>query len=714
MSIQKLKETAGLLVCLSSVTYGTHAQAPAASEQDTLDTVVVTAQKRSERLQDVPITINVISGETASKKGVNKVEDVSVVVPGVYVMEQVGGAAPFIRGVGSLDSAPGNEPSTAIYVDGVYMATRQGNLFQFNDNDIDRIEVLKGPQGTLFGRNAAGGVIQIVTKDPSHDTQILGDVGYGNYDTKTADIYATTGLGESLAVDFSAHYSDQSDGWGHNLFTGQEVNLNDEYGARSKLLWTPSDRTTVKVAVDFGYSRSDLTASLQALPGTTTLAGSGYPGNYNTNSDLRTPLSLVKSGGGSIEVDHTAEWAKLVSITSWRDTEAAVDLDVDGSPVFLFDAYANKIVTTTTTQEFQVISLPDSRITWIGGLYLLYQDAGYNQLELSGLGLAPATFENIYSIQRTTSYSAFAQATAPLPEHSDATAGLRYTFDNRELNAHLATDFGEGPLIHQAYNAGKLTYKAALDHKFTEEVLGYISYSLGFKSGVFNTVSPSDPPVKPEIVDAYEAGIKSELLDHRLRINAAGFFYNYDNMQLTRIFNGGTQLFNAAKSQMKGADLDLDAVVARGLTLQAGLSYLDAKFVQFPNAPIYLPSPTGGNVLSSGNAAGNSLPIAPTWQANVGGDYSLQTDVGTFGLSAVYSYNSGYYFTVGDRSKQSPINMVNASVSWTGLSGWGLKLWGKNLANKYYYVYADEQAFGDIGSPGAPRTYGVTATFKYK
>jgi iron complex outermembrane receptor protein len=315
------------------------AQAPLALAQDTapstgsadggqLAEITVTAQKRVERAQDVPISDSTVSAGEALSRGITDTTSLQMAVPGLVIDHTANEGNIFIRGVGTNLFGPSSEQTVAVYVDGVYMPSPEANLFSFNN--IDRVEVLKGPQGTLFGRNTTGGVVQVITKDPS--TTFGGDVsvGYANYDTVTSQAYVTGGVLPDLAADLAVMYENQGIGWGHNFTTDREngIEAKNNYSVRSKWKFTPSDATTVKLIVD--YSRQYSNYGYQVVPGvhSAVVPTITYPGPYNALGDLN-DFELEREKGVSLQLDQDAQIFRIVNILSYRHTEVGYFLDQD-------------------------------------------------------------------------------------------------------------------------------------------------------------------------------------------------------------------------------------------------------------------------------------------------------------------------------------------------------------------------------------------------
>jgi len=304
-----------------------------------LQEIVVTANKRRENIQDVPIAISAISASDLAAHGVQSTMDVAAAIPGLTMQGSMNGLEAHLRGVGTTAIAAGEENSIATYIDGVYIASLSGSLLQLSN--IQQVEVDKGPQGTLFGRNATGGVINITTRTPSHDFGGNANVSYGNYRTAVASAYVTGGLTDHLAADFAAYLSNQGEGYGRNFYTGDEIQKNQDLAARSKWLYTPSDVDTLTFAFDFERSHSSTFDAFRPVYGHPTNWGPGAPqptgqpylfpyGPWDLN-DYLNPFDDFKQGGASLNYQHDFGGAYLTDIVAYRD--AAKDLYWSSIPI---------------------------------------------------------------------------------------------------------------------------------------------------------------------------------------------------------------------------------------------------------------------------------------------------------------------------------------------------------------------------------------------
>jgi iron complex outermembrane recepter protein len=704
--------TAALMICAAPVlaqVSNTGAPAGAEAADNGIAEIIVTAQRKEERLQDVPIAVSVIDAGMMSAKGISALTNLSSAVPNLDLNLSGPAFIPFLRGVGSTDADPNNEASIATYVDGVYQGSLQGNLSAFNN--IQRIEVLKGPQGTLFGRNATGGVIQIVTRDPVDHPTLEASVGYGNYQTIENSIYASSGLAPNVAGDIAFHYSDQGKGWGRYTQIDSQAYKQRDLSVRSKILFTPTDLTKITLTSDYSQIQSSELAFQIAPPHVGLDGVSHRPSRYDVEDDFPTNTPSL-TWGEALRVAQDVGFADFVSITALRINHAAYIFGVDASPIDFIHAdwFSHN---RQGTQEFQLISKGSSRLDWTVGAYYFNDRVTYEPIAVSGLILGGATVAT-YGTQRTESVSSYAQASYKLTDTTRLTAGIRDTGEEQKYNGH---QFAVYSTNEQRNN--RPTWRLAVDQKFTPDVLGYVSYNRGTKSGGFNLSGVTQPPTpgyKPEELDAYEIGLKSELLDHHVRFNAAGFFYDYRDLQVTAYpanqgAGANSLTLNAAKARIKGFDADLEVVPFKGLTFTAAAGYIDGYYVDFPNPSVNGPDPL--IPLTLANAAGKRTVRSPKISGNLGSTYDWETSVGSFSASANVRYTGLSYFDVANLFPQTPYAVVNSSFSWWNTKGqFGVTLWGKNLTNRDYIAEADATAFGFLQAPAAPRTYGITISAK--
>jgi iron complex outermembrane recepter protein len=733
------------LYSTSAYAAGQAAPMPAANASDQQDSsttslqdIVVTAQRRQQNQQDVPISITAVTSDVMAKSGVTNTEALSNIVPALQFSRQSTlGGAPFIRGVGTSAVPIGVEPAVATYVDDVYIGSALSTTTGLNN--IDHVEVLKGPQGTLFGRNATGGVVSIQTRKPSQDPAYEATVGYGNYNTLDLNAYVNQPLTNTLAVNISAARHKQADGYGLDVNTGDDIYLETTWGVRGEVLWKPDDRTSALFIGDYYHYKGDTGQNVTVLPGTISNGGTAFPGRYRGTA---VPLENAETSqyGFSLKVEHDFDIFRVVSISAYRADKNFTYQDLDAAPVRLLDVSGNQR-TKTFSEELRILSPAESKLQWIGGLMYYHSNANYGPGILTGSALAAiGGSQTVSGTQKLDAYAGFGEINFNIFDNTRLTAGARYSSDHfRLINAgsvnFAGAYFPGGPVnVHDTFS--KLTYRVVLDHHFTPGIMAYASVSRGFKSGGYNIQTPTvtvggvvqpAPPVTPEVLDAYEIGTKMELFDRKLRINPSIFYYKYKNMQVSTIQNNAVTILNAASAEIKGIDIDFEARVNRRIKLSGGIGVLDSEFTSFPAGPLYVPRPatctptprttgpiTGGNIACSADLTGNRTTRAPKFTGSVNASYAIPTDIGAFEVSGSFYHNSGFFWEADNRTRQPSYNLVGAVLSWTSSNDhYRASLWAKNLTNAYYYTFVSEGTNKDSGSPALPRTYGASFGVKF-
>jgi iron complex outermembrane receptor protein len=702
-----------------------------------IEEIVVTAQRRSESLQDVPIAVTAITASKLEGMGIQSTQDLGELTPGLTLPVSSGYFQPHLRGVGTSSTGAGIENPVALYVDGVYIANPPSAFLSLNN--IDRIEVDKGPQGTLFGRNATGGLIQIITRDPQQTTHLDADASYGNYRDVIGRLYVTGGLTNDLSADVAVRYEHQGDGYGHNLYDGSEVGaLPHDLAIRSKFLFEPSSATHVRLTLDYEDHASTLTEAHLGTqyPGTfnNPYFGGPYPqgGPYDVNID--SPFEMTLQGGGAaLQIDQEFGALTLESITAYRKSTYffAEDLDFTPLPILYANAREND---EQLSQELRLSGNNVDKLNWTAGLYYFYANSGWApfNIEFGPTLASPVPGESLVSSitddQITNSAAGYGQASYEILDNTHLTLGGRYTYERKSVDGTDTTIIGGFPVgvspyptpglgIPSTSTFDKFSYRIALDHKFTSDILGYMSYSTGFKSGGYNLASAGNPPYKPEDIKATEVGLKSELFERRLRLNVSAFNYLYDNIQVGQYLDNTEIIVNGAKAKMYGADIDGELAIVAGLTLNGGFSYIHDRFLSYPNAGFIVPVgdcvPAPGGVCP-GSAAGNKLPYTPTTSWNFGGNYKWDLPFGAINLNANY-FRSGRFFAAPDNiAYQNAYGIVNASVKWSDPQDHlSFAVYGRNLGNTVYTTSMSEGETGLVNSLGQPRMYGVTIGYKF-
>ena len=674
-----------------------------------LEEMVVTAQRREQSLQSVPIAVTAMTAAQLEDLGFNDIASLEASIPGLTFTRSGGTLSPYLRGVGTNNNVFNAEPSVATYVDGVYVASNISNMFSFNN--IERIEVLKGPQGTLFGRNATGGVIQVVTKDPSQTPEAAFKIGYGNYRTTTASAYAAGGISSNLAADISIYQRDQDEGFGRNLNTGAEIHNGREFAVRSKWVYTPSDVTEVKLALNyFNYDTTGDGVNQQLAQVATGRDGvSTYPGRFN--SEVTHNDKISRNGWGSaLTVNHDFGFARLVSITGYSKLKSLALQDTDLLP---FDGTTadTKATVDSLSQEVQLFASPDSKLDWVLGGYFFDANYVYSPLRLSGSDYAPLTYMDIFTRQDTRSYSLYGQSSYEIVDRLTATVGARYTWEEIGVGGKFVNNLSTTQFVPQSVKAKTPTWRLGLDYQLTDRVMGYATYNRGSKSGGYNILSPRKPAYNPEKLDAYELGLKSTLLDNRLRLNVAAYHYDYSDIQVVIANGPSLDMLNAGSAKMDGVDVDMELVVSKNLTLSGGVGFLKTKYTDYANAVYY--APAAGPAIPI-DATGNELVQAPKFTGSLMANYRIPTAIGDIMLNGAVIRNNGFYIGASNVDRTPAYTMVNASVAWYSLDGkFGVQLWANNLTDAYHLQMRAESGAGLKQVEGAPRTFGLTLSARF-
>lgn len=727
----------------------TTSNAPTAVEASSqLEQVTVTATRRSTGLQQVPSTVQSISSAMLTDLSVQAVSDLPALTPGL-VTAKAATVVTFLRGVGINSSGFTTEAPVAIYLDGLYMPNPASGVFSFNN--IERIEVLKGPQGTLYGRNSTAGLINVVTREPEKEPRMDISVGYESYNTTNQNFYGSTPIADDLFFSVSAMSSKQEKGWGTNVVTGSEIMKRDEQGFHMKLLWKPVAGTKVTLSGFNDHTNSDIGLVSPLFPGSVGIDGTRSLGKYELAS-RRDPRGVSDQSNMGLKIEHDAGFANFLSITGYQEAKSIQDFTQNGIPG---NAVVRQSASETTlsgnskalSQEFQLSSKSSaSPLDWIVGSYLFKNDTTIGQdiwttcVEATCATGTPARYS---AAPTTKSWSVYADGTYKIKEDTRLTLGTRYTEDTKGLAGsvvplagypnsvstlpsttvlHPGDPYTGNPTgIPTSITFPKTTYRAVLAHDLASNVNTYVSLNTGFKSGEYNPGVFTNLPSKPETLTALEVGLKSELLDRRLRLNAALFQYDYKDMQLRSMAPpapaGQFLQLNAANATVKGIDLDFSYRATNKFTVTGGFEVLDAKFDSFAGGACYTPTPLpgtlGGVTTAKCDLSGYAMPNAPKFSSSLGFKYSTSTDIGRLVFAANDQYRSAYPFVADGSLKSDAYHLVNASVTWMSPdSKYDVQLYGKNIGNKYYATGASVLG-NNIMYPGAPRIVGVTLGYHY-
>lgn len=668
--------------------------APAdARESAQSDDIVVTAQRREERLKDVPLTVLAVSGEALAESGVASSRDLQSVVPGVTITSTGQYTQATIRGVGT--SITNGESPVSVYVDGVYFASQIFSVFDLLN--VESVQVLKGPQGTLFGRNATGGAILVTTRDPSNTFQGKIAGSYGRFDDVRIAGYVSGPLTDTLSADLVASYHDDN-GYTRDVLSGARLSTYREYNVRGKLVYRPTTDTSVRLIADWGKLDDSSGNSVRPFPGTrTSIAGALVPSDPLELALSFTPFSRNRGGGVSLEATHAFSGVELKSLTSYRSTQhhGFSDQDRTASPVSRVEV---KLQQDVFTQEVTLASTGSGPLQWIAGGYY-FQEKRKNPTLSNGALVVDATVD-------TSAYAGFGELTLNATDNLKLIAGIRYSNETGKI--HQVRGSGnpltsDGVVKFDAWTP-RVSAVFALDPNSNI----YATYSQGFKSGLINATTFAGAPILPEKLQAYEIGYKRS--GNGITFNLSGFYYDYKDLQLSaRTPAGLSFILNAANAKIYGIDADFTARITPELRLRGGVNWTHSEYQNFTSAPFFVPLPGGGNSAATGDASGNPLIRAPEFTGNLGLSYRKPFESGTLIASSSVSYNSGFAWTVDNRVRQPEYALVNAEIGWAwNDEKYRVTLWGRNLTNTIYGQGVSVTGFADAVAYARPRTYGVS------
>jgi iron complex outermembrane recepter protein len=780
-----------------------------ADEVTRLDEVVVTAQKRVQGANDVGITLNAFTGDQLAARGVATSEDVALFTPGLTVNETAATGVPLytIRGVGFQDYSTAASSTVGLYFDEIampYTVMSRGAVF-----DIERVEVLKGPQGTLYGRNTTGGQINYISKLPTKSLTGGIKASYGSFKTFDAEGYVSGPLSDNWRGRLAFTTTQSSEGWQRSRTRDDKLGKKDVVAIRG-LLQGDIGPVDALLRIQYVKDDSDNKANTAydgrivglpefALPykGLLAVLGTGNAPWYSTGDSRAADWtnSFTDPNGVTYNLrprrnnDLTSVSLKL----NWKLNDDLTLTSVSGYDKFKrnetndWDGMAINDSSNINTSDIKVfsqelrVSGQSSTLNWVGGVYYSDDkvDEFYNYFmseSLFGLGsvefnAAPFVFSPILQLhtrynQKTTSAAAFGHVEYKVTDRFRLTGGLRYTDEKRRWSG-CTFDAGEGtlagflnfafgsnlapgdcgtidddpnsptyifglfgsPNINDAFHvynetlrAKKWMYKLGLDYKVTPDMLAYATYSRGFKSGGFNGANSNTTQqlkgYRPEQLDSLELGLKSSLLEHRMQLNLAAFYYDYKDKQeqdLAVTFVGNISgLTNVPKSRIIGAEADLQWTPVKGLLFNLGAAWLDTKVKEWMAVADI---PNQWPTVNRFDASGIELPQSPKMQVNGGIEYE-QEIAGNYklrmGLDGNYK-GSTTGGAKGIRDATDSYTVLNARIGLgSAIDTWMVTLWARNLTDEYYFPAAYQGGNGPwVRSVGMPRTVGVTAEYKF-
>jgi iron complex outermembrane receptor protein len=708
---------------------------PAVSVNDAggLEEVVVTAQRREESAQNVGIAMSVLSGQSLADKSIAYINDLQNAVPSLQVEPAFGSSQPQfrLRGVGFIDYTSNNTSPVGVSLDGVAFALpiqTQGQLF-----DIDRVEVLRGPQGTLYGRNTTGGEINFISNRPTSETHAGFSLEYGSHDEVNAEGFVSGAIADALSGRLSVA-TEQGGAWQRNRVTGQSLGDKDKVAVRGQLQWEPAEAFNVRLGLHWAQDKSDeqglyLLAPFTpgsgppAIPADTSRYVTGWALNpafaklIGIRADSKPGLDNSNNGADlTANIDFGA--AKLTSITAYNKLIRREYGDWDATQFDDSDEYLNSDF-NVFSQELRLASTGSGALQWVTGVFYSNEDLHenfYSDLTDRLGGIAVTTYEQV-----ANSVGVFAQGSYQITDGFKATLGVREDHETRELKG-LNTSFLPGvPSFTGGALGGSITSnlpsgKFELDYTPLSGTLIYGSISRGVKSGGFtahNTLSaPAADPFEPEKLTAYEVGAKSDVT-RTLRLDASVFYYRYKDQQiLGKVFDEVSQTyigrFVNANSRISGGEVELEwrPTSAFAVSQYAGFAegYYTSRLLNSDMPPLDY----------------NGRPESfPKW--SYGGDVSYSWNIGAFSLTAEsnYSFHDTYsqFFLLGSNDFTVPKYwLANANLSLSPASGapWTVTLWGRNIFDKSYDITRNFfLQTSEVAAAGEPTTVGIRLTYKY-
>lgn len=673
--------------------------------------IVVTATRRETKLQKTPVAITALDSGALARNNITDLTKLPFQVPSLYVggNDGFGGVTVALRGIGSLNLGVGAEEGVGIYIDGVYQGKPYGDLFNFVD--IDRVEVLRGPQGTLYGRNATGGAINIVTKQPGDVFAGQVNAEYTSYNGIRASAYVLVPLvDDKLGLKIAAG-SDTRDGWAYNPTRHERAyGLNEKYVSAS-LRWRPTERTDIllsgRAGLSYNYVQqkdaNDKTLAIRTFP-------DDAPG-YDKNRYVSGSLSITQDLGT----------VSLVSITGYGQSKAVVAQDADLTPASIIYgvSYQNS---EQETEELRLVSKNSSRFSWlVGGLY--YHENSNVDLPFV-LPIAPPYVNSLlfYGALKTDSYAVYGEGTYKFSQKLSFTAGGRYSYDAKHWRGCIATsplaalpDFSLCNVSNtnpDNRNFDAFTPHFVLDYQATNDVLLYTSVTKGFRSGGWNFTDATSyhSGFGPESIWSYEGGAKTQLFNRRLLFNLAGYYADYNKLQI-RVQDGPfLAVRNAGAARIYGVEFETNLRPTDRFSLSLVGAYLNAEYTEFPTQANGVPV----------NYSGKRLNRSPEWNITATGQYDLllPSNLGTLTPRIEYRYTSETFYSNDNVQPlgAGPVDIVNLRLKYQ-FDGkpWNLTAYVDNVTNNQYRTYA---ILGNLPGQVAslysdPRIFGIRAQYSW-
>lgn len=697
--------------------------------RNTIEEILVTAQKKEESLQESPVAVTALSGNNLERQFALDLKDISGTVPSLVVSSVVNSgmsAAISIRGIGVQEADGFIDPSVGVVVDGVYQGSNTTALLDLFD--IEQLEVLRGPQGTLFGANTIGGVINVTTKTPDTEFGGTAKVSLGNYGRRDAAVAVNVPLVEDVLLSKIAIMQKTFDGFYSDVQNGADRGSQDVLSARAYLSYIGAENFDANLQFEYGRGRNGAPVVMNYASSDMAFYVADYSRSLSDKEEYRSAVQVKDAsdydiGGLTLTMNWDFENTTLTSISNYREFELDEWTDQDGSPESLLDTHR---VTNNRqmSQELRANTQFSDRLELTTGFYYFFQNWQLDSFsDLTAFDTALPEYETfVYPDQDDESYSAFAQGYYDLTDQVRVQLGLRYTYQEKEIFVLNKTG-SSGQIVAETPAKGKdhwenIGWRVGFDWQIDDDAMLYAYQARGFKSGGFNArISyPEDiGPYDPEVVDTWEVGAKTDWFDGQFRANLAVFYNDYKDLQVDQLSYVGanvvTRVENAASAVIQGVELELVAVPVLGLTLNSTFSYLDAEYQDFffdIDA-----DPSNGQE----DASGLALRNAPEVQASVGAAYDFNVGDGYSTANVVASYTDERHTDTRNHpvGRIDELVLYSASIRWTDNSEtWSFAFQGKNLTDEKY-IASGFHAPGVMNfvSYGARRTYAAEVTYNF-
>ena len=691
-----------------------------------LEEVTVTAQRRTQRSLDVPIAITALGSEQLGQGGIQKLSDIQQLTPGLRFDSTGAFPQPTIRGVGTAVVVAGGSSNVGVYTDGFYAPSPL--LADQELLNVESVQVLKGPQGTLFGRNSTGGAILVTTSDPSSEESGKLKVSYGNYNTQRYSVYATGGPSEKLAFDVAGLVR-QSDGYVTNISTGKDTDAayNNKMG-RVGAKFQPTDALSVLLRLSYVNTddNSMLATNTYVKDGQplATAATFGLPVATRSDEVINGFKPRFNAEGDSAEL--TVKWdldfAMLTSYTQYAEIDSTHYENFGMSSVSIYD-FIFDTKERVFSQELLLASSGDGPLQWTTGLFYLENTSLFenNRGSIQGGPFFPAGGSTV----DVGSVAAFADMTYALRDDLFLTLGVRYSRDDA-TNAYMqvadpvtSTLFKLHPSdIHD----NQTTPRVALRYEINDDSSTYVSYSEGYKPGILNVGGNTltGVEVKPEKIKAYEIGYKYSSGD--LKLDLATYYYDYTDLQVASYVGPTSVIKNAADSHIYGVEGQVRYALTEKLEVNVGANYLDAQYDNFDQSQAWSQC---SDLAMCGTSYGIYIPRyvdashkemqhSPTFTGNLGLNYSTDLARGLLKLSGTLYHTSDFYFDSSENYKEDAYNLLGVRVEWTDPTDtYTVALFGDNLTDTKYHNQVLPQFYGTLTTWGAPRTGGVSLQYNF-